>query len=52
VFERTEVYVDGSACFEQEDPVMPRPIKSIFLDKQTFEELGEPTVITIEVTAP
>ena len=51
-FDRVEVSPDGTACFEQEDPVMPRPIKSIFLDKQTFEELGEPTVITIEVTAP
>lgn len=50
-FERSDVFPDGSACFEQDtDGLMPRPIKSIFLDKETYEDMGSPAVITIEIT--
>lgn len=50
-FDRVEVSPDGTACFEQdEEELMPRPIKSIFLDKQTYEDMGSPSVITVDIT--
>lgn len=51
VFDRTDVFPDGSACFEQEqEESMPRPIKSVFLDKETYQDMGSPEHITLDIT--
>jgi len=52
VCEKTETFPDGSVCFEQEsEEYMPRPIKSIFLDKATFEDLGSPERLAVTIEA-
>lgn len=50
VMAKTEVFLDGTACFEQQDdPAMPRPIRTVFIPKEFLEELGNPDVITVTV---
>lgn len=52
---RTEVFEDGTACYEQMDDEflnqMPRPIRSLFVNRAMAEEMGNPAAITLTIEA-